>query len=74
MPVIISFNVIILFLNYNVVVGVPQRREITWGIALSSPQERGNKKWSIVFSGNPKEKPVKPTIKVQRIWEAARHD
>ncbi|MFH1179447.1 MAG: hypothetical protein V1710_03710 [Candidatus Bathyarchaeota archaeon] len=41
---------------------------------MSSPHKRGNKKWGIVFLGNPNEVPVKQTIKVQRIWEAAKND
>ena len=44
---------------------------------MSSPRKRGNKKWGIIFSGNPKENQktiVITPIKVRRIWEAAKHD
>ena len=42
---------------------VPQKGEkIKWGIALSSPLKRGNKKWGIIFSGNPNENPETMTI------------
>ena len=44
---------------------------------MSRPRKRGNKKWGIIFSGNPNEKQkniVKTSTKVRRIWEAAKHD
>jgi len=44
---------------------------------LSRPRKRGKKKWGIIFSGSPNENQksiVKTSIKVRRIWEAAKHD
>ena len=32
------------------------------------------KKWGIIFSGNPIEKPLIRTVNIRRIWEAAKHD